>query len=159
MAPCNLKWQRMELGNFYFPKWICHPKTVRFGLVSSLTPTACHVSVYPKVSLEENIHWCHWLTHAHDRLDLSQCLMCLCVLLFKFLQDTLDSLFNIMMENSDSDTFDTLVFDALVNALLKQSDSLCALCRAYLYFHLFTLSCIYSRCLKKNVFHVFKYRS
>ncbi|KAK7918812.1 hypothetical protein WMY93_010096 [Mugilogobius chulae] len=34
----------------------------------------------------------------------------------KFLQDTLDALFNIMMENSDSDTFDTLVFDALVDA-------------------------------------------
>uniref|UniRef100_A0A673MIL5 Dedicator of cytokinesis protein 1-like n=1 Tax=Sinocyclocheilus rhinocerous TaxID=307959 RepID=A0A673MIL5_9TELE len=32
----------------------------------------------------------------------------------KFLQDTLDALFNIMMENSDSETFDTLVFDALV---------------------------------------------
>ncbi|XP_068161895.1 dedicator of cytokinesis protein 1 [Antennarius striatus] len=32
----------------------------------------------------------------------------------KFLQDTLDALFNIMMENSDIDTFDTLVFDALV---------------------------------------------
>uniref|UniRef100_A0A8L0DNM7 Dedicator of cytokinesis 1 n=1 Tax=Oncorhynchus mykiss TaxID=8022 RepID=A0A8L0DNM7_ONCMY len=32
----------------------------------------------------------------------------------KFLQDTLDALFNIMMENSDSDTFDTLVFDSLV---------------------------------------------
>uniref|UniRef100_A0A8C1MJK4 Dedicator of cytokinesis 1 n=1 Tax=Cyprinus carpio TaxID=7962 RepID=A0A8C1MJK4_CYPCA len=31
----------------------------------------------------------------------------------KFLQDTLDALFNIMMENSDSETFDTLVFDAL----------------------------------------------
>uniref|UniRef100_A0A8C6VE30 Dedicator of cytokinesis 1 n=1 Tax=Naja naja TaxID=35670 RepID=A0A8C6VE30_NAJNA len=32
----------------------------------------------------------------------------------KFLQDTLDALFNIMMEHSESDTFDTLVFDALV---------------------------------------------
>ncbi|XP_048465139.1 dedicator of cytokinesis protein 1-like [Rhincodon typus] len=32
----------------------------------------------------------------------------------QFLQDTLDALFNIMMENSDSDTFDTLVFDSLV---------------------------------------------
>uniref|UniRef100_A0A8D2KXY3 Dedicator of cytokinesis 1 n=1 Tax=Varanus komodoensis TaxID=61221 RepID=A0A8D2KXY3_VARKO len=32
----------------------------------------------------------------------------------KFLQDTLDALFNIMMENSESETFDTLVFDALV---------------------------------------------
>uniref|UniRef100_A0A8C9NIL3 Dedicator of cytokinesis 1 n=1 Tax=Serinus canaria TaxID=9135 RepID=A0A8C9NIL3_SERCA len=31
----------------------------------------------------------------------------------KFLQDTLDALFNIMMENSESETFDTLVFDAL----------------------------------------------
>lgn len=37
---------------------------------------------------------------------------------FQFLQDTLDALFNIMMENSDSDTFDTLVFDALVSAFL-----------------------------------------
>lgn len=32
----------------------------------------------------------------------------------QFLQDTLDALFNIMMENSESETFDTLVFDALV---------------------------------------------
>ncbi|XP_069467585.1 dedicator of cytokinesis protein 1 isoform X2 [Ambystoma mexicanum] len=32
----------------------------------------------------------------------------------KFLQDTLDALFNIMMENSECETFDTLVFDALV---------------------------------------------
>ena len=35
----------------------------------------------------------------------------------QFLQDTLDALFNIMMENSDSDRFDTLVFDALVRRL------------------------------------------
>ncbi|XP_041065721.1 dedicator of cytokinesis protein 5 isoform X3 [Carcharodon carcharias] len=32
----------------------------------------------------------------------------------KFLQDTLDALFNIMMETSESDTYDFLVFDALV---------------------------------------------
>uniref|UniRef100_A0A8C4HLF0 Dedicator of cytokinesis 5 n=1 Tax=Dicentrarchus labrax TaxID=13489 RepID=A0A8C4HLF0_DICLA len=32
----------------------------------------------------------------------------------KFLQDTLDALFNIMMETSEKDTYDTLVFDALV---------------------------------------------
>ncbi|XP_078095350.1 dedicator of cytokinesis protein 5 isoform X2 [Mustelus asterias] len=32
----------------------------------------------------------------------------------KFLQDTLDTLFNIMMETSESDTYDFLVFDALV---------------------------------------------
>lgn len=36
----------------------------------------------------------------------------------QFLQDTLDALFNIMMENSDSEAFDTLVFDALVGAML-----------------------------------------
>jgi len=35
----------------------------------------------------------------------------------QFLQDTLDALFNIMMENSESETFDTLVFDALVRDL------------------------------------------
>uniref|UniRef100_A0A667Y3E7 Dedicator of cytokinesis 5 n=1 Tax=Myripristis murdjan TaxID=586833 RepID=A0A667Y3E7_9TELE len=32
----------------------------------------------------------------------------------KFLQDTLDALFNIMMETSEKDTYDTLVFNALV---------------------------------------------
>uniref|UniRef100_UPI00398F7855 dedicator of cytokinesis protein 5 isoform X1 n=2 Tax=Pristiophorus japonicus TaxID=55135 RepID=UPI00398F7855 len=32
----------------------------------------------------------------------------------KFLQDTLDALFNIMMETSESETYDFLVFDALV---------------------------------------------
>uniref|UniRef100_A0A8V0XNM6 Dedicator of cytokinesis protein 2 n=1 Tax=Gallus gallus TaxID=9031 RepID=A0A8V0XNM6_CHICK len=32
----------------------------------------------------------------------------------KFLQDTLDALFSIMMENADTDVYDTLIFDALV---------------------------------------------
>ncbi|XP_010133117.1 PREDICTED: dedicator of cytokinesis protein 2-like, partial [Buceros rhinoceros silvestris] len=32
----------------------------------------------------------------------------------KFLQDTLDALFSIMMEHSDTDVYDTLIFDALV---------------------------------------------
>ncbi|NXE43345.1 DOCK1 protein, partial [Ptilorrhoa leucosticta] len=32
----------------------------------------------------------------------------------KFLQDTLDALFSIMMEHSETDVYDTLVFDALV---------------------------------------------
>lgn len=42
----------------------------------------------------------------------------------QFLQDTLDALFNIMMENSESETFDTLVFDALVRGLfLTRSDA------------------------------------
>lgn len=35
--------------------------------------------------------------------------------LSQFLQDTLDALFSIMMENSDTDVYDTLVFDALVS--------------------------------------------
>lgn len=33
----------------------------------------------------------------------------------KFLQDTLDALFNIMMEMSENETYDFLVFDALVS--------------------------------------------
>lgn len=33
----------------------------------------------------------------------------------QFLQDTLDALFNIMMETSEKDTYDNLVFDALVS--------------------------------------------
>lgn len=45
----------------------------------------------------------------------SPCLLALVSL--QFLQDTLDALFNIMMENSESETFDTLVFDALVRDL------------------------------------------
>jgi dedicator of cytokinesis protein 5 len=32
------------------------------------------------------------------------------------LQDTLDALFNIMMEMSDNETYDFLVFDALVSS-------------------------------------------
>nr|XP_033811011.1 dedicator of cytokinesis protein 2-like [Geotrypetes seraphini] len=34
--------------------------------------------------------------------------------IMKFLQDTMDALFSIMMEHSDTNTYDTLVFDALV---------------------------------------------
>lgn len=33
----------------------------------------------------------------------------------QFLQDTLDALFNIMIETSEEDTYDTLVFNALVS--------------------------------------------
>lgn len=40
---------------------------------------------------------------------------CKTCMYLQFLQDTLDALFNIMMENSESETFDTLVFDALVS--------------------------------------------
>lgn len=39
----------------------------------------------------------------------------------QFLQDTLDALFNIMMETSDKDTYDTLVFNALVSHGVKQT--------------------------------------
>ena len=40
-------------------------------------------------------------------------------LFFQFLQDTLDALFNIMMDHSDSDQYDTLVFNALVRISLS----------------------------------------
>ena len=33
----------------------------------------------------------------------------------KFLQDVLDALFNILMENSDSDLYDNMVFECLVS--------------------------------------------
>ncbi len=33
----------------------------------------------------------------------------------QFLQDTLDALFNIMMETSEEETYDTLVFNALAS--------------------------------------------
>ncbi|XP_076317091.1 dedicator of cytokinesis protein myoblast city isoform X3 [Tachypleus tridentatus] len=40
----------------------------------------------------------------------------------KFLQDTLDALFNILMQNSDSDLFDNLVFETLVFIIRLISD-------------------------------------
>lgn len=40
-----------------------------------------------------------------------------CCVAVQFLQDTLDALFNIMIETSEEDTYDTLVFNALVSAL------------------------------------------
>lgn len=33
----------------------------------------------------------------------------------KFLQDVLDALFNILMQNSDSDLYDNMVFECLVS--------------------------------------------
>lgn len=33
----------------------------------------------------------------------------------KFLQDVLDALFNILMQNSDSEVYDNLVFECLVS--------------------------------------------
>lgn len=39
----------------------------------------------------------------------------------QFLQDTLDALFNIMMETSEKDTYDTLVFNALVSHAVKRT--------------------------------------
>ena len=44
--------------------------------------------------------------------------------LLQFLQDTLDALFNIMMEHSQTDDYDILVFDALVRTL-SSGTSLC----------------------------------
>lgn len=41
----------------------------------------------------------------------------MCCHAVQFLQDTLDALFNIMIETSEEDTYDTLVFNALVRAL------------------------------------------
>ena len=38
----------------------------------------------------------------------------LCFVLLQFLTDVLDSLFSIFMENSESDTYDSAVFSALV---------------------------------------------
>ena len=40
----------------------------------------------------------------------------------KFLHDTLDALFNILIQNSESDVYDNLVFDALVFILNLVSD-------------------------------------
>lgn len=37
----------------------------------------------------------------------------------KFLQDVLDALFNILMQNSDSDLYDNMVFECLVRYILS----------------------------------------
>lgn len=40
----------------------------------------------------------------------------------KFLQDVLDALFNILMENSDSDRYDSLIFNCLLYVIMLVSD-------------------------------------
>lgn len=40
----------------------------------------------------------------------------------KFLQDVLDALFNILMQNSDSDKYDSLIFNCLLYVILLVSD-------------------------------------
>uniref|UniRef100_A0A3B5MA08 Dedicator of cytokinesis 5 n=1 Tax=Xiphophorus couchianus TaxID=32473 RepID=A0A3B5MA08_9TELE len=57
----------------------------------------------------------NWRSNSHDLVQILQRLMEVeGGEIVKFLQDTLDALFNIMMETSEKDTYDTLVFDALV---------------------------------------------
>uniref|UniRef100_A0A8D2NVX1 Dedicator of cytokinesis 5 n=1 Tax=Zosterops lateralis melanops TaxID=1220523 RepID=A0A8D2NVX1_ZOSLA len=58
----------------------------------------------------------------------------------KFLPDTLDALFNIMMEMSENETYDFLVFDALVSesslvATLKRFQHFNAVLETYIYKH------------------------
>ncbi|XP_023199107.1 dedicator of cytokinesis protein 5 [Xiphophorus maculatus] len=57
----------------------------------------------------------NWRSNSQDLVQILQRLMEVeGGEIVKFLQDTLDALFNIMMETSEKDTYDTLVFDALV---------------------------------------------
>lgn len=41
----------------------------------------------------------------------------------QFLQDLLDSLFSILMQNTISDVYDNLVFDALVSIIILQDEA------------------------------------
>lgn len=42
----------------------------------------------------------------------------------KFLQDVLDALFNILMQNSDSDLYDNMVFECLVSKWMSHPTSI-----------------------------------
>lgn len=53
-------------------------------------------------------------THRDEIGGLSALFLNTTVFFIQFLQDTLDALFNIMMEHSQSNEYDILVFDALV---------------------------------------------
>uniref|UniRef100_A0A3B3YXL9 Dedicator of cytokinesis 5 n=1 Tax=Poecilia mexicana TaxID=48701 RepID=A0A3B3YXL9_9TELE len=68
--------------------------------------------------LTQNVDLLGLLNWRSNSQDLDQILQRLMEVeggeIVKFLQDTLDALFNIMMETSEKDTYDTLVFDALV---------------------------------------------
>jgi dedicator of cytokinesis protein 1 len=44
----------------------------------------------------------------------------------KFLQDVLDALFNILMQNSDSDLYDNMVFECLVSKYKTSQSSITA---------------------------------
>lgn len=62
---------------------------------------------------------CTKITHEHLQFSVHVYLR---VFVFvQFLQDTLDALFNIMMEHSQTDDYDILVFDALVSNILTNT--------------------------------------
>ncbi|XP_054906818.1 dedicator of cytokinesis protein 5 [Poeciliopsis prolifica] len=68
--------------------------------------------------LTQNVDLLGLLNWRSNSQDLDQILQRLMEVeggeIVKFLQDTLDALFNIMMETSEKETYDSLVFDALV---------------------------------------------
>lgn len=65
----------------------------------------------------------NWVSHQHTLGDSLNALMNVKgEEVVKFLQDVLDALFNILMQNPDSDTYDSLVFNCLLYVITLVSD-------------------------------------
>lgn len=72
--------------------------------IVKVSPHRCHTNYLIFVCVMSFLNWIHLIGSF--------------LFYIQFLQDTLDALFNIMMETSEKDTYDTLVFNALVSSWL-----------------------------------------
>lgn len=91
------------------------------GLTMSTKDSVVISSNICSTKLTQNVNLLGLLNWQTDKDNLKDCLRALIKVdgeeVVKFLQDILDSLFNILMVNSETDTYDILVFDCLLHII------------------------------------------